>query len=109
MDAYAKTVLTVIAACLVLQVAQGFGLAAAPGQVSSSRSESAEGYVLQPIPMVRLLFRFDRATGRTWTTPLQPQQERIWTLIGEAPPGAVTPEEGDGTSLRPEAAGEAEE
>ena len=31
MDAYAKTVLTVIAACLLLQVAQGFGLAGTPG------------------------------------------------------------------------------
>jgi hypothetical protein len=109
MDAYAKTVLTVIAACLLLQVAQGFGLAAAPAPVSSSSSETANQYVLQPVPMIRLLFRFDRATGQTWTMPLQPQKERIWTLIGEAPPEAMAPEEGDGTSLRPEAAGEAEE
>lgn len=109
MDAYVKTVLTVIAACLLLQVAQGFGVAGTPGQVSSSSSEAADQYTLQPIPMARLVFRFDRATGRTWTMPLQPQKEKLWTLIDEAPPEAMAPEEGEGAPSRPEEAGGAEE
>ena len=109
MDAYVKTVLTVIAACLLLQVAQGFGIAGTPGQVSSSSSENAGRYTLQPIPMVRLLFRFDRATGRTWTMPLQPQKKKFWAPIDEAPPEAMAPEEGDGAPSRPEEAGAAEE
>jgi len=109
MDAYVKTVLTVIAACLLLQVAQGFGLAGTPGQVSSTSSETADRYALQPNPMVRLLFRFDRATGRTWTMPLQPQKEKLWTLIGEAPAGAMVPEEGGGAPSRPEEAEDAGE
>jgi hypothetical protein len=96
MDAYAKTILTVIAACLLLQVAQGFGLVGAAGQVSSSSSDSAGRYMLQANPMARLIFRFDRATGRTWTIPLQFQKQKVWTLIGEAPAGEVAPEEGDG-------------
>jgi len=105
MDAYVKTVLTVIAACLLLQVAQGFGIAGTPGQVSSSSSENADHYTLQPIPMVRLLFRFDRATGRTWTMPLQPQKEKFWTPIDEAPPEATVSEEGEGAPSGPEEAG----
>lgn len=107
MDAYVKTVLTVIAACLLLQVAQGFGLAGTPGQVSSSSSETVDRYTLQPIPMARLLFRFDRVTGQTWTMPLQPQKEMLWTPIDEAPPGATVSEEGEGAPSRPEEAGAA--
>ena len=109
MDAYVKTVLTVIAACLLLQVAQGFGLAGTPGQVSSNGSEAADRYTLQPIPMARTILRFDRMTGRTWTMPLQPQKKKSWTLIDEAPPEAMAPEEGDGAPSRPEEAGAAEE
>ncbi len=107
MDAYVKTVLTVIAACLLLQVAQGFGLAGTPGQVSSSSSETADRYTLQPIPMARLVFRFDRVTGQTGTMPLQPQKEKLWTPIDEAPPEAVAPEEGEGAPSGPEEAGAA--
>ena len=111
MDAYAKTVLTVIAACLLLQVAQGFGLAGPPGpeQVSSSSAESADRYTMMPIPMVRLVFRFDKATGRTWTMPLQPQKEKFWTLIDEAPPESMVREEDEDAPLQSDEAGEAEE
>jgi len=109
MDAYVKTVLTVIAACLLLQVAQGFGLAGTPGQVSSSSSEDASRYTLQPIPMARLIFRFDRVTGRTWTMSLQPQKEKLWTPIDEASPEAMAPEEGEGAPSRSEETGGAGE
>ena len=109
MDAYVKTVLTVIAACLLLQVAQGFGVAGTPGQVSSNSSEAAGRYTLQAIPMARTIFRFDRATGRTWTMPLQAQKKKFWAPIDEAPPEAMAPEEGDGAPSRPEEAGAAEE
>jgi hypothetical protein len=109
MDAYVKTVLTLIAVCLMLQVAQGFGLAATPGQASASDPELADRYTLQANPMARVIFRFDRATGRTWTIPLQPQKKKSWTPIDEAPPEAMAPEEGEETRSRPGAAGGAEE
>jgi hypothetical protein len=88
MDAYAKTVLTVIAACLMLQVAQGFGLVGTPEPepVVSSNAEAANRYQFQPIPMVRQLFRFDRSTGQTWTMPLQPQKVRFWKPVDEFTP-----------------------
>jgi hypothetical protein len=111
MDAYAKTVLTVIAACLLLQVAQGFGLAGAPeaGHVSSVSAESADRYTMMPIPMVRLVFRFDKMTGQTWTMPLQPQQGKFWTLVDEAPSEPMVGEENKGTLPQSEEADEAEE
>ena len=116
MDTYAKTVLTVIAACLLLQVAQGFGLAGAPGpeQVSSSSAESADRFMMMPVPMVRLVFRFDKMTGETWTMPLQPQKEKEWTLVDEAspeptvdedPPEPMAGEEEEGAPLQPDEAG----
>ena len=111
MDAYAKTVLTVIAACLLLQVAQGFGLAGAPGpeRVSSSSAESADRFMMMPIPMVRLVFRFDKMTGETWTMPLQPQQEKLWTPVDEGRPEPMRGEEEQDASPPPDEAGEAEE
>ena len=74
MDAYVKTVLTVIAACLPLQVAQGFGLpgASGPGKTDST---SSERYVLQTTPRARLLFRRDSVTRRTYAMALKPQGE----------------------------------
>jgi hypothetical protein len=94
MDAYVKTVLTVIAACLLLQVAQGFGLAGAPkpGQTESS---SAERYVVQAIPMARVLLRIDRVTGETWTMPLLRDKPRIWTPVEQAPPESMAAEEAE--------------
>jgi hypothetical protein len=100
MDAYVKTVLTVIAACLLLQVAQGFGLA------GKTESASAERYVVQAIPMARLLLRVDRLTGQTWTMPLQPQKEKFWTPVDEPPPELMLLEEDEGVPSRPGEAGE---
>jgi hypothetical protein len=88
MDAYAKTVLTVIAACLALQVAQGFGLAGTPGpaQASASSGETPDRFQMLPIPMARQVFRFDRATGQTWTMTLQLEEKHFWTPVPETPP-----------------------
>jgi len=108
MDAYVKTVLTVIAACLLLQVAQGFGLGATPGS-GQAESSSPERYVVQAIPMARLLFRIDRVTGQTWTMPLQRDQPKFWTPIDESPSEATVREEGEGAPPPPDKAGEAGE
>ena len=90
MDAYAKILLTVIAACLMLLVAQGFGLAGTPGpgQVSESNGETVDRFQMLPLAMARQVFRFDRLTGQTWTMPLQVDQDRFWTPIEESPPKA---------------------
>ena len=81
MDAYVKTVLTVIAACLLLQVAQGFRLAATPG----AGPEAAERYLLQPLPRAGLLIRMDRVTGRTWTISVKGEDADLWMPIDEVP------------------------
>ena len=108
MDAYVKTVLTVIAACLLLQVGQGFGLAGTPelGRAQPSSPETADRYRLQPIPMARVLLRLDVVTGRTWTMPLQLDKEKLWTPIDELPPEPMVREEGEGAPPRPGGAGE---
>jgi hypothetical protein len=99
MDTYVKALLTVIAACLLLQVAQGFGLAApARGQTAPSAPEPARNYMMQAIPMARLAIRFDQASGRTWTMPLpfKPGGEpKHWTLVAEAPPEAAASQNDD--------------
>ena len=90
MDAYAKILLTAIAVCLMLLVAQGFGLAGipGPGQVSASSGETVDRFQMLPIPLARQMFRFDRLTGQTWTMPLQLDQDRFWTPVEESPPKA---------------------
>jgi len=90
MDAYAKILLTVIAACLMLLVAQGFGLAGTPGpgQVSASSGEAVDRFQMLPIAMARQLLRFDRLTGQTWTMPFQTEKDRFWTPVEESPPKA---------------------
>jgi hypothetical protein len=105
MDAYVKTVLTVIAACLLLQVAQGFGLAGSPGS-GQTESSSAERFMVQAVPMARILLRFDRTTGETWTMSLQRNQPRVWTPVEQAPPEMMAPEAGEGAAAP---AGAAEE
>lgn len=88
MDTYAKTVLTVIAACLMLQVAQGFGLAGTPGaaQTSESSEKTPVRFQMLAIPMARQMFRFDQVTGQTWTMSLQNEAGQFWTLVPESPP-----------------------
>ena len=81
MDAYVKTVLTVIAACLLLLVAQGFGLGGTPG----ATPDATDRYVLQPVPMARLLIRMDRVTGRTWTTSIKGEEADLWLPVDEFP------------------------
>jgi hypothetical protein len=77
--------------------------------VSSGSAESADRYMMMPIPMVRLVFRFDKMTGETWTMPLQPQKEKFWTLVDEGPPEPMAGEEDEEAPSQPDEAGEAEE
>jgi hypothetical protein len=65
--------------------------------------------MMMPIPMVRLVFRFDKVTGETWTMPLQPQKEKFWTLVDEASPEPMVVEEEQDAPPPPDEAGEAEE
>jgi hypothetical protein len=81
MDAYVKTVLTVIAVCLLLMVAQGYGLAGTPG----ASPETGGRYLLQPIPRAGLMIRLDRVTGRTWTTSIKGEEAELWMPIDEVP------------------------
>jgi hypothetical protein len=103
MDAYAKIVLTVIAACLALQVAQGFGLAAPPGsgEVNSSSAVTGDRFQMLPIGMARQLFRLDRATGQTSTMPLQPEENLFWTPVEETPPKAMARKKRKKAPLQP--------
>ena len=103
MDAYGKIVLTVIAACLALQVAQGFGLAGAPGpaQMSASSGETPDRFQMLPIPMVRQVYRFDRTTGQTWTMSLQLEAEQFWTPVPESAPASKTRKKGKKAPPRP--------
>ena len=81
MDAYVKTLLTVIAACLLLLVAQGFGLARTP----AASLDATGRYLLQPIPVARLLIRMDRVTGKTWTAAITGEEADIWVPVDEFP------------------------
>jgi len=105
MDVYVKAVLTVIAACLLLQVAQGFGVAGASGPQSTEAisSPNANSYVVQVIPPARMVLRFDRATGRTWTMPMQ--RGKAWEPIDEATREPLVLEEGEAPPPEPGEAG----
>ena len=111
MDGYVKTILTVIAACLLLQVVQGFGLAGVPGpeQAGSTDAAAARRYTVQAIPMARVLFRLDQHTGRTWMMPIQPQKQKLWTLVAEASDQPTEGEPAEEAPPAPEASGGAEE
>jgi hypothetical protein len=89
-DAYTKLLLTVIAACLVLLVVQGF-------RASEDATPSAERFRVIPVPMGRVMLRIDTETGKTWQTPLPGSVE--WRLVDEAhaaPP--APPATGGGTA-----------
>ena len=108
MDAYVKTTLTVIAVCLLLQVAQGFGLGATPGS-GQAESSNSDRYVVQMIPMARVLLRVDRVTGRTWTMPLQKEMEKAWTVVDESPDEPMVRKGGEDAPRLPDEGGEAAE
>ena len=60
-DWYTKLVLTIVAVCLALLVYQGHR------ETESGASGAEEGrYHLTPMPMARMVLRFDSQTGRTW-------------------------------------------
>jgi hypothetical protein len=76
-DWYTRLVLTVVAVCLALLVAQGYREGAgAPG------SEDGR-YRLNVVPMARTVLRFDSETGTTWKTIFP--ELKIWTKVAESP------------------------
>ncbi len=88
-DLYTKFMLTIVAACLALLVAQGFGLGAPAAEEPASASALAseiERYRFVPVGMAGLLLRLDRQTGETWSMPLR-GETRVWTPIGEGEAG----------------------
>ena len=103
MDAYAKIVLTVIAACLALQVAQGFGLAgtSGPAQMSASSGEPTDRFQMLVIPLARQLYRIDQTTGQTWTMSIQLEAEQFWTPVPESAPARKTRKKGKKAPPRP--------
>jgi hypothetical protein len=78
-DLYTRIVFTVIAACLVLITAQGFGLGGA-----RSASEEPNRYQLTAIPGQGLLLRVDQTTGETWTMNIRGGLSG-WRLVLEEP------------------------
>jgi len=74
-DWYTKLILTVIAACLGLLVAQSY----------REGASGAEGgrYSLTFVPMARMMFRIDSETGETWKG-LFPDV-KIWTPVADSP------------------------
>ena len=78
-DWYTRLVLTVIAVCLALMVVQGFRTGAGAG----ASGPEEDRYRLTPLPMARLLLRFDAETGKTWKT-LFPEL-KIWEPVADSP------------------------
>lgn len=96
-DAYTKAVLTVVALCLLLLVAQGFGLGPASGakagcEVADAADSTTAGkrFEFLPIPMARAAFRMDNQTGETWWMKFP--SGRAWTPIGEGGEAEEIPE-----------------
>ncbi|MGH7287040.1 MAG: hypothetical protein ACREI8_03375 [Myxococcota bacterium] len=78
-DWYTKLVLTVVAVCLALMVVQGYR-----GGAEASASGSEDGrYSLTPLPMARMMLRFDSDTGRTWKATLP--DLKVWTPVADSP------------------------
>ncbi len=75
-DWYSKLMLTVIAVCLALLLAQQYrGDAAATGAV-------ADRFRLTPLPMIRMLLRFDSETGQT-SKAMFPDL-KVWTPVADS-------------------------
>jgi hypothetical protein len=96
-DAYTKAVLTVVAVCLLLLVAQGFGLGpelgakAGSGSAEIADSSSAgKRFEFLPIPMARAAFRMDNQTGETWWMKFP--GGRAWVPIDEGGEAEEMPE-----------------
>lgn len=84
-DPYARAILTIVAVCLILLVAQGFGLGsgAAPQQ-----TEVVPRYRVVAIPFARSILRMDEQTGEAWRFNLA--AGGAWDRIEE--PSASSPE-----------------
>jgi hypothetical protein len=107
-DWYTRLVLTVIAVCLALMVVHGFRAGAGASGPEGDR------YRLTPVPIARMMIRFDAESGKTWKA-LFPDLE-IWTPIADSPaelleraiaetPEAPAPEAAGPEAKDPEAKG----
>jgi hypothetical protein len=99
-DLYTKAVLGVVAVCLALLVAQGFGLAWSPGDAPAHACAGAPGqagaqerYDFVPFARGRIAFRVDTQTGETWWMDFP--GGRTWMRIGEPGEATSTPEQGE--------------
>ncbi len=82
-DGYLKAVLTVMAACLVVLVAQGFGVGSRVCGATAVGGAHKEGrYQIVPIPIARTLLRLDQATGKTWRSSLP--KPMAWAEVDES-------------------------
>ena len=106
-DWYTKLVLTVVAVCLALLVYQGHRDA---GSGASGAPGAEEGrYHLTPMPMARMVLRFDSQTGRTWKSlfpdlnawePVADSaDERLGKAISEGPKAPVAAAPAPDTAL----------
>jgi hypothetical protein len=89
-DAYTKLLLTVITACLVLLVVQGF-------RAPEDATPAAERFRVIPVPMGRVMLRVDTETGMTWQTPLPGAVE--WRLVDEGHGAAPAPRQAGSPEL----------
>ena len=110
-DWYTRLMLTVIAGSLALLVVQGFHEgtgAGAPGPEEEGR------FRVTFVPMARMMFRVDSATGKTWRAIFP--DVKIWTPVADSPaelldeavgepPGSPAPEAA--APAAPEAPGDA--
>jgi hypothetical protein len=76
-DWYTRLVLAVIAVCLGLLVVQGYR----DGDGAAGPEE--DRYRLTPLPIARMVLRFDAETGKTWKSMFP--DLNIWTPIADSP------------------------
>jgi hypothetical protein len=78
-DWYTRLVLTVIAVCLALMVVHGFRSGAGAG----ASGPEEDRYRLTPLPLARLVLRFDAETGKTWKAMFPDLNS--WAPIADSP------------------------
>ncbi len=69
-DIYTRFMLGVVAACLALLVAQGFGIASSGASARGDEPAGTERYKILPLARGRVTVRLDSATGETWRLAL---------------------------------------
>jgi hypothetical protein len=99
-DWYTKLVLTVLAACAVILTAQELRGTGGAG----SREEQGR-FLLQVLPMGRMMLKIDSETGKIWRANFP--DPKAWQPIADEPieaPDETTPQPGEEKAGAPEAA-----